>query len=207
MLKTFALAAAAALATAPALAQDAPAGVYAGTTLAYGRPKAEMAYSPSAGALQRGDADKGSIAYGGFLGFGTLVGERLYLAVEGDLATGGGDISRTLGGAAVKLDPGMRWGVGGRGGFLVGDDGLLYGKVGMERRKVKVSNGRTTQELDLQGVAYGVGYQHMLGDGFGLRAELTRVDYGDETARFAGGDTVNVESDETRFSLGGAVHF
>lgn len=207
MFKIACLAAAfAAAAFSPALAQEM-GGAYVGADIGYGKPKSEITYTPLAGAALKGEADKAGVDFGGLAGYGAVVGDSVYLAIEGGLGGGGGKSSNTFGATKVTLEPKLRYSVAGRAGLLIGEAGLLYGKAGIERRKVEVSTATSKEDLDLQGVLYGVGYQQMLGEGFALRAEVVRVDYGDKTARFGSGGSAKIESDETRFSLGGALHF
>lgn len=209
MLKIFCLAAAvAAVSMTPAFAQeDDRAGFYAGADIGYGKSKSDLSYTPRAGAVQSGDADKNGLRYGGFAGYGLALGESFYLGAEAGLGAGGGDISRTFGGNKISVEPKLRYSLVGKAGLRVGDGGLIYGKAGVERRRFEVSTTRSKEDLKLQGVVYGVGYQQMLSEVISVRGELLRVDYGDKTASFAAGDRVKVDADETRLTFGGAVHF
>lgn len=209
MLKTFCLAAAfAAAAITPALAQDdIRSGFYAGVEGGYGKSKSDLNYTPLTGAGQGGGADKSGFSYGGYAGYGAVLGDSLYLGVEGGLGAGGGEASRAFGAAKINVEPKLRYSVVGKAGLLVGDAGLLYGKAGIERRRVEVSTQRSKEDLDLQGVVYGVGYQHMMSEVVSVRAEVVRADYGDKNARFAAGDRIKVDPSDTRLMVGAAVHF
>jgi hypothetical protein len=207
MLKTVCLAAAfAAVAITPALAQS-QGGFYAGADVGYGKPKNELTYTPATGPALKGSSDKTGFNYGGFVGYGTVLDGGLYLGAEAALSAGGGESTRTFGATKVHLDPRLRYSGAARAGMAIGDSGLLYGKVGLERRKLEVSVPASKKTLTQQGVVFGVGYEQKLSDTFGLRGELTRVSYGDKTAAFKAGDRVKVDSKETRLSIGGVVHF
>ncbi len=209
MLKTICLAAAfAAVAMTPALAQDDDrAGFYAGADIGYGKSKSDLTYTPRAGAVQSGGADKNGLRYGGFAGYGLTLGDSFYLGAEAGLGAGGGDTSRTFGANKISVEPKLRYSLVGKAGFLVGDSGLIYGKAGLERRRLEVSTSRSKEDLKLQGLIYGVGYQQMLSEVVSVHAELLRADYGDKTASFAAGDRLKVDASETRVVFGGAVHF
>jgi len=207
MLKTFCLAAAfAAAAITPALAQD-QGGLYAGAEVGYGKPKNELVYTPASGPALKGSSDKTGFNFGGFAGYGVVLGGNLYLGAEGALSGGGGEATRTFGATKVQVDPKFRYSGAARVGMALGESGLLYGKVGLERRKLEVSVPGSKKNLTQQGLVYGVGYEQKLSDTFGLRAELTRANYDDKRAAFKAGDSVQIDSKETRLSVGGVVHF
>jgi opacity protein-like surface antigen len=207
MMKTLCLAAAlAAVATTPALAQD-QGGFYVGGEVGYAKPKNELTYTPTTGPTLKGSSDKTGFNFGGFAGYGTVLGGNLYLGAEGALSGGGGESSKTFGATKVHLDPKFRYSGAARVGMTLGESGLLYGKVGLERRKLEASVPGSKKTLTQQGMVYGVGYEQKLSETFGLRGELTRVSYGDKTAAFKGGDKLKIDSKETRLSIGGVVHF
>ena len=207
MLKTICLAAAfAAVAITPALAQD-QGGFYVGGETGYGKPKNELAYTPATGPVVKGASNKTGLSFGGFAGYGAVLGGNLYLGAEGALSNGGGESSRSFGATKVHLDPKFRYSGAARLGFALGESGLLYGKIGLERRKLEASVPGSKKTLTQQGLVYGVGYEQKLSDNFGLRGELTRVSYGDKTATFKAGDKLKIDSKETRLSFGGVVHF
>ncbi|MBO9707227.1 MAG: outer membrane beta-barrel protein [Caulobacter sp.] len=207
MLKITLLAAALAATAAPALAQDV-GGFYLGGELGYGKPKNDLTYTPKTGSSSSGSTDKTGLSYGAFAGYGAVLSGGLYLGAEGSLAGGGGGkSSRNLGAAKVTIDPKFRYGAAARLGMALGDSGLVYGKVGLERRKLDTSIIGAKKSLTQQGVAYGVGYEQKLTETFGLRGELTRVNYGDKTASFSSGEKVKVDSKDTRLTIGGVVHF
>ena len=207
MLKTFCLAAAlAAAAITPALAQD-QGGFYVGGDVGYGKPKNELTYTPTTGPAVKGSSDKTGFNFGGFAGYGAVLGGNLYLGAEAALGAGGAESSKTFGATKVQLDPKFRYSGAARVGMAFGESGLLYGKVGLERRKLEASVPGSKKTLTQQGMVYGVGYEQKLSDTFGLRGELTRVNYGDKTATFKAGDKLKIDSQETRLTLGGVVHF
>jgi opacity protein-like surface antigen len=211
MLKTTIIAAAL-LSTAfaaPAMAQDADAlsGFYAGADAGYAKPKTKLDFTPKTGAAAAGSANKTGFDYSGFVGYGAVVGESLYLGGEASLGAGGGKASRTLAGSRVTIDPGLRYGAAARAGFVVTEGGLLYGKVGLERRKVEASIIGSKKKLTEKGLVYGVGYEQLLTGNLSLRAEALRVKYDDKTAVFAGGERLKLDGKETRFSLGAVLRF
>lgn len=211
MLKTTLIAAALLTATvaAPAMAQDKTAvgGFYAGAEVGYAKPKNKLDLTPKTGASAAGSADKTGFNYGGFVGYGAVVGQGLYLGGEASLGAGGGKASRTLAGAKVTIDPGLRYGAAARAGVALDGGGLLYGKVGLERRKFEASVIGAKKKLTAKGLVYGVGYEQQLNESLGLRGEISRVNYDDKTLNFSTGDKVKIDSKETRVSLGAVLRF
>ena len=211
MLKTTIIAAAL-LSTAfaaPAMAQDADtlSGFYAGADVGYAKPKTKLDFTPKTGAAAAGSANKTGFDYSGFVGYGAVVGESLYLGGEASLGAGGGKASRTLAGSKVAIDPGLRYGAAARAGFVVTEGGLLYGKVGLERRKVEASIIGSKKKLTEKGLVYGVGYEQLLTGNLSLRAEALRVKYDDKAVTFAGGEKLKLDGNETRFNLGAVLRF
>ena len=197
---------AAAVSAAPALAQS-QGGLYFGAETGYAKPRNDLTYGPVTGAAVRGSADKTGFNFGAFAGYGAVIGGNLYLGAEAAMDSAGPDTSRTFGAVKVVVDPRLRYSGAGRVGLALGESGLLYGKVGLERRRLEVSAPGSKKNFTQQGVVYGVGYEQKLTDVFGLRGEINRVDYGDETATFKAGDRLKVDSKETRASIGAVVHF
>ena len=194
---------------APAMAQDADAlsGFYAGAEAGYAKPKTKLDFTPKTGAAATGSADKTGFEYSGFIGYGAVVGEGLYLGGEGSLGAGGGKGSRNLAGSRVTVDPGLRYGAAVRAGLVITEGGLLYGKVGLERRKVEASIIGSKKKLTEKGLVYGVGYEQQLNANLSLRGELLRVKYDDNTVTFAGGERLKLDGKETRLNLGAVIRF
>ncbi|MET3664737.1 outer membrane beta-barrel protein [Caulobacter sp. 1776] len=194
---------------APAMAQDADAlsGLYAGAEVGYAKPKTKLDFTPKTGAAAAGSANKTGFDYSGFVGYGAVVGESLYLGGEASLGAGGGKVSRSLAGQRVTVDPGLRYGAAARAGFVVTEGGLLYGKVGLERRKVEASIIGSKKKVTEKGLVYGVGYEQQLSGNLSLRGEVLRVKYDDKSATFAGGEKLNLDGKETRVNLGAVIRF
>lgn len=197
---------------APALAQDLPpvntlTGFYGGGEIGYGKPKTKLDFTPKTGSSASGKANKTGFDYGGFLGYGAVVGDGFYLGGEASLGAGGGKASRSLAGNKVTVDPGLRYGLAARAGLVVADDGLLYGKVGLERRKIEASILGAEKKLTEKGLVYGVGYEQQLTPNLAMRGELLRVKYDDKTVRFATGDSIKLDGSEMRLNLGAVIRF
>lgn len=201
------------LVAAPAMAQNAPSqasgftGLYGGAEVGYGKPKTKLDLTPKTGASASGKADKAGFDYGGFLGYGAVVGDGFYVGAEASLGAGGGKASRSLAGNKVTADPGLRYGLAARAGLVVADDGLLYGKVGLERRKVEISIPGDKKKVTEKGLVYGLGYEQQLTPNMSLRGEALRVKYDDKVATFSTGDKVKLDGTETRLTLGAVIRF
>lgn len=210
MLKTTIIAAAllSAAVANPAMAREKDKlSFYAGAQVGYAKPKTKLDFTPKTGAPATGSANKTGFDYGGFIGYGAVVGESLYLGAEASLGAGGGKASRTLAGSKVTIDPGLRYGAVSRAGFVITEGGLLYGKVGVERRKVEASIIGSKKKVTEKGLVYGVGYEQQLNANLALRGEVLRVNYDDKTANFSNGEKVKLGGNETRLNLGAVVRF
>lgn len=198
---------------APAMAQTEPTGAsnftgfYGGADLGYAKSKTKLNLTPKDSAAVAGKASKNGLNYEAFLGYGAVVGDNFYLGGEAKLGAGGGKASRDLAGVKVTVDPGLRYGVAGRAGVLIGDDGLLYGKVGLERRRVEASIAGASKKVTEKGLVYGVGYEKMLTPNMSVRGELLRVKYDDKNVAFSTGQKVKLHGSETRFNLGAVIRF
>lgn len=199
---------------APAMAQDntvqdedALSGFYAGAQLGYGKPKNKLDFTPKTGAAVSGKADKTGFEYDGFLGYGSVVGDNLYLGAEASLGAGGGKASQTLAGSKVTLDPGLRYGASARAGLTFDGGGLLYGKLGLERRKVEASIIGSKKKLTQKGMVYGLGYEQQISANLALRGEVSRIKYDDKAVTFAGGEKLKLDGKETRVNIGAVIRF
>jgi opacity protein-like surface antigen len=78
------------------------------------------------------------------------------------------------------------WTIGGRGGYLVSEDVLLYGLIGytrLEFKDVKVSfdgDGGTLGMPSFSGITVGGGFEKLLTENLSLRLEYRYVDLGTE---------------------------
>lgn len=193
---------------APAMAQTSSSfdGFYGGAEVGYGKAKNSLDLTPSKGAIVSGKASKSDVDYGVFLGYGKVVSDNIYLGAEANLGTGGGKASTSLANNTVKVNPGLHYGVAARAGVVFGDDNLLYGKVGYERQKMKVSLQDAEDKVTEHGLVFGAGYERMVTSNISLRGEVLRVNYKHKDADFSTGN-LKLDSKETRFSLGATMRF
>ena len=194
---------------APAMAQekDTPSGFYGGAQLGYGKPKNKLDFTPKTGATIAGKSDKTGFEYDAFLGYGSVVGGDLYLGAEASLGAGGGKASSLLGANKVTIDPGLRYGAAARAGLAFEGGGLLYGKVGLERRKVEASIIGSKKKMTQKGLVYGVGYEQQLTANLALRGEVSRINYDDKAVTFASGEKLKLDGKETRVNIGAVIRF
>lgn len=197
---------------APAMAQTASTGAssfdgfYGGAELGYGKAKTSLDLTPSKGAIVSGKASKSDVDYGVYLGYGAVVGDNIYLGAEANLGTGGGKATTSLANNTVKVNPGLHYGVAALAGVVIGDNNLLYGKVGFERQKMKVSLQDAQDKVTEHGLVFGAGYERMVTSNISLRGEVLRVNYKHKDADFSTGN-LKLDSKETRFSLGATMRF
>lgn len=134
-------------------------GPYAGVQAGFGVVKFD-------GSVLAGPVDDvyNSGTLGGLVGFRSQLTDNspIVLGIEADLDfyTNGSD---------------WRYGAYGLAGFRTGDKGLLFGRVGY----AKLSSGLSDT---LDGMVYGAGYEHIIGNMARVRLDYRYLNYGDTTA-------------------------
>ncbi len=178
MKKTTALVAmAAAMAAAPAMAQDqntAPGGLYVGALAGYEGLDVE-----SGDGSVTADAD--SAVYGISAGYDLSLGSA-FVGVEGEISKGGGSTTfpSTFGGARDGLEADGQYYIGARAGFAVTPGIAAYGKVGYTALDTRAfTSAGTLGELDenADGLRFGGGLQIQLPGPLEGRIEYRRSQY------------------------------
>ena len=178
MRKLLALAAlAAGLAATPALAQSsAPGGIYVGAIGGYEGIDVESADGSAS-------ATADSAVYGVSAGYDLSLGS-LFVGVEGELSTSGGDTQfpSTFTGARDSLEAGGQYYVGARAGVALTPGIAAYGKVGYTSLSTKAfTSAGTLAELEdnAGGIRFGGGVQVQLPGPLEGRLEYRRSRYKD----------------------------
>jgi hypothetical protein len=185
-------------------------GAYAGLQLSAERAQSSIAYRPAAGAAQRFTIGERQDTAAAVAGYGAMVSDHIYMSLEADFARAP---ARTTRGTmpVLVLDPVLRYGVSQRMARALGEDALIYGRVGLERRLNRVSAGSRTRDIIQQGVVVGLGYEQRITAHASFRADLARVRYGGQTACMslcAGPtDLYQLKGRETRAAAGLMVRF
>ena len=176
MRKLLALAAlAAGLAATPALAQSsAPGGIYVGAIGGYEGIDVESADGAAS-------ATADSAVYGVSAGYDLSLGS-LFVGVEGELSTSGGDTQfpSTFTGARDSLEAGGQYYVGARAGVALTPGIAAYGKVGYTSLSTKAfTSAGTLAELEdnAGGLRFGGGVQVQLPGPLEGRLEYRRSRY------------------------------
>ncbi|WP_324829130.1 outer membrane protein [Qipengyuania zhejiangensis] len=178
MKKTTALVAmAAAMAAAPAMAQDqntAPGGLYVGALAGYEGLDVE-----SGDGSVTADAD--SAVYGISAGYDLSLGSA-FVGVEGEISKSGGSTTfpSTFGGARDGLEADGQYYIGARAGFAVTPGIAAYGKVGYTALDTRAfTSAGTLGELDenADGLRFGGGLQIQLPGPLEGRIEYRRSQY------------------------------
>lgn len=150
MKTTTLLAAVAALALTPAVAQaEAFNGAYGGVELGWESNRSNL-----------GDG----FNYGLVAGYNKKVADSLVLGVEGKAGLSTADKDFTLGGAETEVEAGRSLGIAARVGVLATPQTMVYGKIGYEnvRTKVKIEDalGKTKNGFNTDALVLGAGVEH-----------------------------------------------
>lgn len=151
-MKTYLLTAVAALALTPAVAQaEAFNGAYGGVELGWETNRANL-----------GDG----FNYGVVAGYNKKVADRLVLGVEGKAGLSTADQDFLIGTDEVEVEAGRSLGIAARVGVLATPQTLVYGKIGYEnvRTKVTVENalGEAKNGFNTDALVLGAGVEHAL---------------------------------------------
>ena len=161
---------------APAMAQQAPGGLYIGVIGGYEGVDVE-----SADGAATASAD--SAVYGVNAGYDLNLGGA-FVGVEGELSTSSGStrFPDSFGGAREGLETGGQYYLGARAGFAVTDGIAAYGKVGytaLDTRSFTESGSLSELEDNTSGIRYGAGLQVALPGPLEARVEYRRSKYDD----------------------------
>ena len=162
------------LLAAPAMAQQAPGGLYIGAIGGYEGVDVE-----SADGTATASAD--SAVYGVNAGYDLNLGGA-FVGVEGELSTSSGStrFPDSFGGAREGLETGGQYYLGARAGFAVTDGIAAYGKVGytaLDTRSFTESGSLSELEENTSGIRYGAGLQVALPGPLEARVEYRRSKY------------------------------
>lgn len=192
-------------------AADGFSGFYAGAQIGAARSDTDVRVTTPTARASRG-SDSTALAGGVFAGYGATVADFIYLGGEVSLGADGAKSKRqTLAGVVTQDESGLTLGVSGRVGAVIGEDSLIYGRIGAENRRSEFTTpaGRK-DKTNVNGVVYGIGYERLFGDSVSGRVELSRVDYRDKS--FAGtgaaaGVRTTYDPSQTRLMVGAAIRF
>lgn len=181
MIKTISTSAAlvAALAAAPALAQDgsgAPGGFFVGALAGY----EGVEVTSTDGSVT---ADASSAVYGVNAGFDLNLGNA-FVGLEGELSTSDGStrFPNTFAGAREGLETNGQYYIGARAGFALSPGIAAYGKIGytaLDTRAFTESGSIADLEENTDGLRFGGGLQIQLPGPLEARVEYRRSTYND----------------------------
>ena len=150
---------------------------------------------------------------GGFVGFGGTNGN-LYGSIEVEVGYDGAEWSGTILGVPADVEGQLTYGVGFRIGGVVGDDLLLYGRIGYIRTNFETTltystvdtSGSLSIDTELDGFRFGGGVEAMLADNIGVRAEYTYTIYDVDDFTISGFKFED-DVDQHLFRIGVAYYF
>lgn len=117
-------------------------------------------------------------------GYDLSIGNDLILGVFGDFTFGEmDDRFTTSGGVDIRSSYDDVWAIGGRIGYVVAKDTMLYGTIGYTQADFHASNTDGTLQDDLDGYFVGAGLDRKICDSLFLKAEYRYSDY-DNTSTF-----------------------
>jgi opacity protein-like surface antigen len=217
-------------AASQAFAENGFEGAYAGAEIGYA--ERELTALESAISIPEDPTDFIGVGvdgeeftYGGFVGWGAMVSDYIYLGAELGVGAGGDevvhDINQDL---SLAIEAQWRFSAAARLGVLLGDASLAYAKVGYETREYELttSEGFVTSD-DVGGLLYAVGFERLIGERVSVRGEVAHVSVNADDSEFELGlggcagpnpGTCDIfpvglalEPEETRATLGFAVRF
>jgi len=125
-----------------------------------------------------------------FVGYDFELGDSFVLGGELGISRGGPDVKGNAGTAKFYLDPSLGIDVSARAGFKPSENLLLYGRVGLESVKYKISientaidNSNTNTDDRDRGLLLGVGAEFAVSDNFGIRTEYRQSKHDDVKSR------------------------
>lgn len=187
-----------ALSAAPALAQSAFDGPYAGVAAGYTwlNPDARTT-TPNNILNERVDESADGFTGAAFLGYGRTF-DNFYLG--GEVELGWSDLEETfrVGANPYGYEAGLTYGLSARAGVLADKDTLLYGRVGWQRTELDVTSQLNNvitiggfipainESQDLDAWRVGGGVERVIGQNLLARAEYVYTNYEDLTLRYTG---------------------
>jgi len=207
VLVTFAL-------STPAFAESVFDGPYLGLQAGFGKTTMDYDYAPgtSGNAAFSGSEDDTGLNGGLFLGFQKSVNDKFLLGVEAGYSQSGADYSATDGVVSGKIEQNETWELGGRLGYLVQPDTMVYGRLGWVRTNfeatVSDAGGSYKGDENLNGLRIGAGLEKSFKEKISGRLELSYTNYEDITYRdTATAESLKIDTDEILVRAGVAYHF
>jgi len=118
------------------------------------------------------------------VGYDMSMGNDLIFGVFGDFTFGEmSDRFVDSGGIALRASYDDVWAVGGRAGYVVNKDTMLYGTIGYTQADFTISNAGGSIQDDLNGYFLGAGLERKLCDNLFLKAEYRYSHYEDTNDR------------------------
>jgi outer membrane immunogenic protein len=159
---------------AQAFAAEPFNGPYIGAEFGYQQDKLRSSVTSPAGVvLEEANKTGSSFSYGGQIGYDFKVSPAFVLGAEVQ-ATGDTNKIRT---GNVTADAGRTFNMTARGGFLVADKTLVYGKGGWTNTRVTWNDGIDSVTSNRDGWLVGAGVEHAITDNISARAEYRYSEY------------------------------
>jgi outer membrane immunogenic protein len=157
-----------------AMAAEPFNGPYIGAEAGWQQDKLRSSVTSPAGVvLEDANATGNSFSYGGQIGYDFKVSPIFVIGAEVQ-ATGDTNKIRT---GAVTADAGRTFNMTARGGFLVADKTLVYGKGGWTNSRISWNDGIDSVSSNRDGWLVGFGVEHMLTENISARAEYRYSEY------------------------------
>ncbi len=157
-----------------AVAAEPFSGPYIGAEAGWQQDKLRSSVTSPAGVLlEDANATGNGFSYGGQIGYDFKVSPIFVLGAEVQ-ATGDSNKIRT---GNVTADAGRTFNMTARGGFLVADKTLVYGKGGWTNSRISWDDGIDSVSSNRDGWLAGFGVEHMLTDNLSARAEYRYSEY------------------------------
>ena len=200
-------------------------GLYAGAHLGHGAVQSDATgihsdsgSSPAEQFSFYGDFGDDSAVTGGiFIGYG-IERNRFYIGLEGELedSNAGWNHERSPGGRDFSVEKMNTWGISLRGGYVLNNGALLYGRLGRARTRfnttwIKGKNRLYDVDRDdtVTGTRLGVGAELPISDRVLVRLDYSYTGYNSYgfTTSHGNADSMDFDNRETLFRLGVGVRF
>jgi outer membrane immunogenic protein len=169
-------------------------GAYAGAEAGYAGGQADVQFE----SLDDDFSSDGAVG-GAFAGFGKTYGN-VYVGAEANVSYSG--VEADIDGTGAEVSKGVAFGGAARVGYLVRKDTMVVGKVGYEAAEFEIGGDGESEKKYLNGLVVGVGAEHNLGDGIGVRGTVDYTTYEDKNI-----DGVKVGGDEVSGKAGVVFRF
>ena len=179
-------------------------GIYLGAQMGYGHEQDSITDTAS----DFGDFGNQGPIYGGYAGWG-MTSSSFYFGLEGQYNFLNAESGDFIGGVQYRRQDNYEWNVGGRVGWVVGENTLLYGRGGYSELSLDIDDnaGFNVNMNTLNGYQVGLGFEHSFGQYFSVRGEYIYSDYNTGSIEAGGVNVGNMDVSSSAVRVGATLEF